>query len=65
MNLLSLLPEKYQPTADLIIGAVPFLKCALEGHAPVPNVTLPLTTEGVRRTGRLCTRCNLVYWEQV
>jgi len=63
MNLLSLIPESYRGVVNLVMSQVPIVKCAIDGHEPVANVSIPLTTEGVTRSGRLCLRCKLVYWE--
>jgi len=66
MNLLSFLPAQYKPMADLIIGQIPFLKCVLEGHNPLPLVAGKRTIrndEGVKQL-RLCQHCHLAYWEE-
>ena len=66
MNLLSLLPASYKPMADLIISQIPFLKCVLEGHKPLPIMAGRKTTrndEGVKQL-RFCMHCHLAYWEE-
>ena len=64
MNLLALIPEKYKPTVDLVVGQVPYLKCVLDGHTPIPLIrTVAKNNDGVKQM-RLCLRCHLAYWEE-
>jgi hypothetical protein len=64
--MLNFIPEKQRAVVDLVIEQVPFLKCALEGHDPLPLVAgrkVARNDEGVKQV-RCCKRCNLCYWEE-